>query len=69
MAENLGSPDTWVMSKTTPMKEQTMTASEMIEKAARLERDADLLYMSLLAPSMAEKAMREDARALREAAK
>lgn len=52
---------------TTP--EAKMTASQMIQKAAQLERDADMLYASLLAPSMAERGMREDAKALREAAK
>jgi hypothetical protein len=35
------------------------------ERAAQLERDADLLRSSLLAPSMAERAMREEAAALR----
>ncbi len=46
-----------------------MTAQQMIEKAQGLENSADNLYMALLAPSMAEQAMRDDAKALREAAK
>lgn len=46
-----------------------MTATQMIQKAEQLERDADTLYLSLLAPSMTEKAMRDEAKELREAAK
>jgi len=46
-----------------------MTSQQMIEKAEQLERDADLLYLSLLAPSMTEKAIRQEAKELREAAK
>ena len=42
-----------------------MTKQEMIAKAKQLEQNADNLYMSLLAPSMAEQAMREDAASLR----
>jgi hypothetical protein len=49
----------------TTNREATMTRTEMIQKAEQLERSADNLYMSLLAPSMAERAMREDAEELR----
>ncbi len=42
-----------------------MTPQQMIEKAESLENSADNLYWSLLAPSMAEAAMREDAAELR----
>jgi len=43
-----------------------MTAQQMMDKAEKLERDADTLYMSLLAPSMAERTMREEANAIRQ---
>lgn len=45
-----------------------MTSQQMIQKAEQLERDADTLYLSLLAPSMTEKAMRDEAKTLREQA-
>jgi hypothetical protein len=44
------------------------TLTELLTEAEKLERSADMLYASLLRPSMAEKAMREDAAALREQA-
>jgi len=52
----------------TPNPEGIMTKAEMIAAAEKLEQDADNLYISLLAPSMAERGMREDAKALREQA-
>jgi hypothetical protein len=45
-----------------------MTAQEMIEKATKLENSADMLNCSLLAWSMAEQAMRDEAKELREKA-
>jgi hypothetical protein len=44
------------------------TAEQHITKAAELERKADLLYASLLAPSMREDVLRAEAKRLREMA-
>jgi hypothetical protein len=51
---------------TTP--EAEMTKQDLISKAQELESNADNLRSALLAPSMAERSMREDAQALREQA-
>lgn len=42
-----------------------MTNAQKIQKAQELEAKADALYMSLLAPSMREDAMRDEAKRLR----
>jgi hypothetical protein len=57
------------MKSTASKEQQTMTAAEMIQQAEQLEADADTLYMSLLAPSMTERTIREEAAALREQAR
>jgi hypothetical protein len=41
------------------------TAQQNIAKAEELERQADALYMSLLAPSMREDTLRDEAQRLR----
>jgi hypothetical protein len=43
-----------------------LTRDATAAKADELERKADALYMSLLAPSMKEQALRDEAKRLRE---
>lgn len=59
--------------ETTTNREGNMTSTDttqtdLIAQAEKLEEQADNLYAALLAPSMAERAMREDALELRQKA-
>jgi hypothetical protein len=51
--------------ETTTHPEDTMTKQSLVAQAEKLETEADNLYMALLARSMRETTLREEARELR----